>query len=221
MIINFQNLSKSFQQGAELISVLEKLNLQVQRGEKVAIIGESGSGKTTLLSLIAGLDLPTSGKAQIFDRDIYDLTQDEIVDLRGRKMGIVFQNYYLIPYLTAYENIQLPLDICRLPVDSGRIQTLLERVKLAHRSNHFFHQLSGGEAQRVAIARALIHEPDLILADEPSGNLDEETGNQVMDMLFNLVEQQKSTLVLVTHNKELAKRCDRVLSLQQGKLIEA
>lgn len=220
MIIDFQSVSKSFVQGSQQISVLNNLNLQVAKSETLAIVGESGSGKSTLLSLMAGLEFPSEGKIQVLERDLSKMNEEEITAFRGQHIGIVFQSYYLVPYLTALENVLLPLEILGNQRDLNAAKELLHKVKLEHRASHFFHQLSGGEAQRVALARALIHKPSLILADEPSGNLDEKTGHQVMDLLFDLVEKSNSTLVLVTHNLPLAQRCQRVTTLQNGRLSD-
>ncbi|MCB9026451.1 MAG: ABC transporter ATP-binding protein [Bdellovibrionaceae bacterium] len=220
MIIDFQGVTKVFSQGSQSIAVLDQLNLQIQESQSIAIVGESGSGKSTLLSLIAGLESPSSGELRVLGKDYWQMDEDEITVFRGKNIGIVFQSYYLVPYLTALENIMLPLEINGLKNDLARGEELLRLVKLDHRGGHFFHQLSGGEAQRVSLARALIHRPSLILADEPSGNLDEETGQQVMDLLFNLVEKSNSTLVLVTHNRNLAKKCQKTLWLTHGQLKE-
>lgn len=218
MIVDFQGVSKVFTQGSQSIAVLEQLNLQIQKSQSIAIVGESGSGKSTLLSLIAGLEAPTSGKLSVLGCNFKQMNEDEITVFRGKNIGFVFQNYYLVPYLTALENIMLPLEINGLKNDLSMGRELLEKVKLDHRADHFFHQLSGGEAQRVSLARALIHQPSLILADEPSGNLDEETGKQVMALLFDLVQKSNTTLVLVTHNRQLAEKCQKMLTLNHGQL---
>jgi putative ABC transport system ATP-binding protein len=175
--------------------------------------------------LIAGLEKPSSGKAIVLGQDVQDLDDEAMANLRAQKMGIVFQNYYLIPHLTAIENILLPLQLTKSSAmktsqQKEQAMELLKRVKLESRAHHFSHQLSGGEAQRVALARALIHKPQLVLADEPSGNLDEETGIEVMDLLFGLVKSQEQTLVLVTHNKVLAQRCRKNFLLKAGQLQE-
>ena len=220
MIIDFQGVSKRFKQGHQSIEVLKNLNLKVDREQTLAIVGESGSGKTTLLSIMAGLEVPSEVYCQILGKEFTKLNENEITEFRGKNMGIVFQSYYLVPYLTALENVLLPLEIIGQKSDEQLAMDLLAKVQLEHRYHHFFHELSGGEAQRVALARALIHRPSLILADEPSGNLDEKTGLQVMDLLFELIDSSKSTLILVTHNRSLANRCQRVVELKQGQLVD-
>ena len=218
MNIDLKAVEKSFFQGNHKISVLKELKLAVEKAQTVAIIGESGSGKSTLLSLIAGLEKSSEGKVEVLGSDMGQLTEEELTLFRGQNMGIVFQNYYLVPYLTALENVQLPLDIVGKQEQHDKALALLEEVGLKDRHQHFAHELSGGESQRVALARALVHEPQLVLADEPSGNLDEGTGAQVMKLLFDLVKEKNMTLLLVTHNKELAQKCDKVYKLSNGQL---
>jgi putative ABC transport system ATP-binding protein len=205
------------QEGSSL-RVLDNLNFSMEPGDTVAIVGPSGSGKTTLLQLLAALEQPTQGHIKLDDQALSALSPDQLADFRRDNMGIVFQSFHLIDSLTALANAALPLDIAGQPEASKRAQTMLERVGLKDRVHHYPQQLSGGEQQRVAIARALVHQPRLILADEPTGNLDEKTGKRVADLLFELHAQSQSTLVLVTHDMRLAQRCKRLFWLESGKL---
>ena len=217
-ILKVHQACKSFQQGNHKVKVLERLDLEVNKGEKVAILGPSGCGKSTLLSLLAGLDNPGSGTVKIDGTDLANINEDQLSQTRSEKLGIVFQQYHLMRNLTAVENVGLPLEILGTADFAVRAQTALKEVGLDHRATHFPSEMSGGECQRVAIARALVTRPALILADEPSGNLDQKTGDEVMDILFNLCREHTTSLVLVTHNRELADRCDRSLLLNEGTL---
>ena len=217
-ILKVHQACKSFQQGNHKVKVLEGLHLEVINGEKVAILGPSGCGKSTLLSLLAGLDNPDSGTIEIDGTDLAKINEDQLSQTRSEKLGIVFQQYHLMRNLTAVENVGLPLEILETTDFSDRARTALKEVGLDHRATHFPSEMSGGECQRVAIARALVTRPALILADEPSGNLDQKTGDEVMDILFNLCREHTTSLVLVTHNRELADRCDRSLLLNEGTL---
>jgi putative ABC transport system ATP-binding protein len=217
-ILKVHQACKSFQQGNHKVKVLERLDLEVNKGEKVAILGPSGCGKSTLLSLLAGLDNPGSGTVEIDGIDIAKINEDQLSQTRSEKLGIVFQQYHLMRNLTAVENVGLPLEILGTADFADRARTALKEVGLDHRATHFPSEMSGGECQRVAIARALVTRPSLILADEPSGNLDQKTGDEVMDILFNLCREHTISLVLVTHNRELADRCDRSLLLKEGAL---
>ncbi|MFN7729774.1 MAG: ABC transporter ATP-binding protein [Bdellovibrio sp.] len=210
------DVKKNYLQGSEKIQVLKGVNFEVREGEVVAILGQSGSGKTTLLSLLAGLDTPGSGLIKMDDHVFSQMLEDEKTIFRGKKIGIVFQSYHLVPHLTAVENVMLPLDILGESDTQGKAERLLEQVGLAHRATHFPSQLSGGESQRTALARALVTKPALLLADEPSGHLDQETGLKVMDLFFDVVRKNKITTILVTHDPGLAKRCDRQLVLRAG-----
>lgn len=221
MILNAQGLSKSFNQAGAPINVLEGLDLEVRQGETIAISGQSGCGKSTLLSLLAGLDTPSGGTILVDGTDLAGLDEEKLAAFRARKIGIIFQQFHLMSDLTALENVSLPLEIARHRDAMARARGVLESVGLSRREGHFPHQLSGGERQRVAIARALVIEPRILLADEPSGNLDTRTGSQVMKLLFELVARHGTTLVLVTHNEELARLCGRVLVLQNGRLVPA
>ncbi|WP_352109323.1 ABC transporter ATP-binding protein [Glaciecola sp. XM2] len=217
-MIQVSDLTMEYGQEGAPLRVLDNLNFSMQRGDTVAIVGPSGSGKTTLMQLLAALEQPTHGKIELDQQALSGLSVDELADFRRDNMGIVFQSFHLIDSLTALANAALPLDIAGKANASQRAKDMLERVGLAHRISHYPQQLSGGEQQRVAIARALVHEPRLILADEPTGNLDENTGNRVADLLFDLHAQSNATLVLVTHDMRLAQRCKRLFWLESGKL---
>ena len=214
-----QSGGKAAPSNDELV-ILHDIDLCIQRGESVAIVGPSGSGKSTLLGLLAGLDVPTQGSIQIDGKDILQLDEDERAALRGEKIGFVFQSFQLLPSFTALENVILPLELqdnagsyADAQKQAGR---LLVQVGLSQRGQHYPSQLSGGEQQRVAIARAFVTQPALLFADEPTGNLDTHTGQQVIDSMFELNREQGTTLVLVTHDHALASRCARVLELQDG-----
>lgn len=217
MTLRVESLQKNYYQGETVIQALKGVNMAVATGEIVAIVGASGSGKSTLLGLLAGLDMPHSGKVLIDSVDLYSLGEKERTTFRAKNVSLVFQQFHLLPHLTALENVALPLEILGRE-DEGRARALLESVGLGSRVHHLPSQLSGGECQRVAIARALVTEPKLLLADEPSGNLDADTAASVMDLFFRTVREKKITCFLVTHNQELASRCDRVLRLQGGRL---
>ncbi len=218
-MIEINNVKKSYVQGEQNIEVLKGLSLKVEAGETVAITGPSGCGKTTLLSLLSGLERTDSGTLSINNTDITNLSEKSITEFRSKNLGIVFQKFHLFSHLNALENVSLPLEILKDSEANNKSQKLLDRVGLSHRLDHTPGQLSGGECQRVGLARALVTDPQIILADEPTGSLDANTGQAVMDLLFELVKQKNKTLVLVTHNTELAHRCDRVVSLSEGKII--
>ncbi len=202
------------------LTILDDLDLAVHHGERVAIVGRSGSGKSTLLGLLAGLDNPSSGKVLIDGTEISSLDEDGRAEVRGRKMGFVFQSFQLLPSLTALENVMLPLQLVGRDDARPLAEAALSRVGLEQRLSHYPKQLSGGEQQRVAIARAFAPGPSILFADEPTGNLDAATGQQIIDLLFGLNAQAGTTLVLVTHDNALAARCQRRLLLCQGKLVE-
>lgn len=207
MILKVNNLSKKFKQGGNEIEVFKNLNLQVNAGDTLAVVGPSGSGKTTLLSLIAGLDHPTSGQILIDGQDLAQLDEDRLTEFRAKRIGIIFQQFNLFSHLTALENVALPLELANDHEAIAKAHKAIESVGLVHRKDHFPSQMSGGEQQRVAIARAFVVHPALLLADEPSGNLDSKTGDQVMQLLFDLVQKNNMTLVLITHNDQLADKC--------------
>lgn len=215
MSLHVTNLHKSYQQSGQKIDVLKGLTLKIATGSVVAIVGQSGSGKSTLLSLLSGLDSSDSGSIAIDGVELGSLSERERTAFRAKKIGIVFQQFHLMSHLTALENVELAKSISHSEQDSV---SLLADVGLGHRLKHFPSELSGGENQRVAIARALVIRPSLLLADEPSGNLDEKTGRKVMDILFNQVRKTKTTTVLVTHNQEIAQMCDQVFKLENGTL---
>ncbi len=212
-MVEVTGLTKSFKQGDEVIPVLRDLTFSVNAGETLALVGPSGSGKSTVLSLLAGLDHPDSGTLRIADQDLVTMGERELTRFRARTIGIVFQQFYLFSHLTALENVMLPLEILNGDEVEEKARAALRQVGLDHRVRHFPHQLSGGESQRVAIARAFVVKPKLLLADEPSGSLDHRTGDEVIELLFELVANEKTTLILVTHNQLLAERCGRVLHL--------
>jgi putative ABC transport system ATP-binding protein len=217
-MIEVSNLTMEYQQEGANLRVLDNLNFRMHSGDTVAIVGPSGSGKTTLLQLLAALEKPTHGDIKLGEQSLSSLSRDQLADFRRDNMGIVFQSFHLIDSLSALANAALPLDIAGQANALQRAQAMLEKVGLSHRTGHYPLQLSGGEQQRVAIARALVHEPKLILADEPTGNLDEKTGERVANLLFDLHAQSQATLVLVTHDMRLAKRCKRLFCLESGKL---
>ncbi len=203
------------------LSILHDLSFQIEQGESVAIVGASGSGKSTLLSLLAGLDLPSAGQIDLMGQNLNLLDEDGRARLRGQLVGFVFQSFQLLPHLTALENVMLPLEIAGKPQAEARLSALewLEKVGLTPRANHFPKTLSGGEQQRVALARAFINKPAILFADEPTGSLDEASGNRVIELLFELNRENSSTLILVTHDPALAARCARQLSLHGGRLV--
>lgn len=220
VMIKIQDVAMYYYLNNERLTVLQAINLSVARGERIAIVGPSGSGKTTLLLLLAGLEQPGSGTIQLDDIALDQLDRDQLADLRRDRIGIVFQSFHLIPSLSALENAALPLEIAGRRDARRQASQILERVGLASRQRHYPSQLSGGEQQRVAIARALVHRPPLLLADEPTGNLDDHTGAEITELLFALNRETDATLVLVTHDRALAERCDRILHLQEGRLSE-
>ncbi len=217
-MIALKNVHLTYSAADRSVPVLSGASLEVARGESVAIIGPSGSGKTSLLLVLTGLETPDSGSV-IFDGvELHAQSNDARADLRRDKIGIVFQNFHLIPSLTAHENVALPLDIAGADNARARAAELLDRVGLGHRKDHYPNAMSGGERQRVALARALIHQPALMVADEPTGNLDNQTGDAVADLLFELNKENDATLILVTHDPALAARCRRQVRLHEGQL---
>jgi len=219
-MIELHNLGMSYSLEQTQLRVLDGINLCVADGETVAIVGPSGSGKTTLLILLAGLEQPQSGEIRLDGITLNPLDADTLADIRRDKLGIIFQSFHLVQSLTALGNVALPLEIAGKENARERAREILDKVGLAQRQNHYPAQLSGGEQQRVAIARALVHAPKLVLADEPTGNLDIGTGARIIDLLFDLNADVGSTLVLVTHDDEVARRCQRVVHLHQGSLVE-
>jgi len=219
-MISLREVSKTVTSGAEPLTILHPLTLDIPRGCFVSIVGPSGSGKSTLLGLIAGLDAPTTGSVLIDGVDITRLDEDALARLRGAKIGFVFQFFHLIPSLTAYENVAVPMEIAGARDAATRASALLEEVGLTGRAHHYPSQLSGGEQQRVALARALANDPPIVLADEPTGNLDTTNGRHIMDLLRSIHSQRQTTLVLVTHDAELAALADARLVLRDGRVVE-
>jgi len=219
IIIKAAGLGKQVSTGDTELTILADVSFEVSNGESVAVVGVSGSGKSTLLALLAGLDTPTSGTVQLEGQDLYALDEDGRAALRGRLAGFVFQAFQLLPAMTALENVMLPLELSGVPDARAAARAMLERVGLGRRLDHYPRQLSGGEQQRVAIGRAFVTRPRLLFADEPTGNLDPATGAQVIDLLFGLNRENGATLVMVTHDEALTRRCDRVLRLAAGKLV--
>jgi putative ABC transport system ATP-binding protein len=221
-MIQLRNVSKTVTSGGEPLTILHPLTLEVARGRFLAIVGPSGSGKSTLLGLIAGLDSPTSGDVLIDGVNITRLGEDALARLRGEKIGFVFQFFHLIPSLTAFENISVPMEIAAVPDADPRrrTQSLIEEVGLTGRAHHYPSQLSGGEQQRVALARALANNPPIVLADEPTGNLDSTNGRHIMELLRTVHRTRGTTVVLVTHDAELAALADSRLVLRDGRVVE-
>jgi putative ABC transport system ATP-binding protein len=219
-MIDLQGVSKTVDSGGHPLTILHPLDYSIASGEFVAIVGPSGSGKSTLLGLLAGLDAPTTGSIVIDGVDITRLGEDALAALRGQKIGFVFQFFHLVPSLTAIENVQVPMEIAGRRDAFARATQLVEEVGLTDRAHHYPSQLSGGEQQRVAIARALANDPPIVFADEPTGNLDSTTGRHIMDMLLAVRRTRRSTLVLVTHDADLAALADSRLVLRDGRRVE-
>jgi len=219
IILETDNLSKSFTDGGARLTVLDGISLQVEKAETVAITGPSGSGKSTLLGLLAGLDTPSGGRVVVEGRDLGQMREEELTAFRGRRMGFIFQSYRLLPALTAEENVRVPLELAGDRLAAPRAREWLRQVGLGDRLNHLPAQLSGGEQQRVALARALAPQPALLLADEPIGNLDSTTGRDMIDLMFSLVQENETTLLLVTHEPWLAKRTERIIALKDGRMV--
>jgi putative ABC transport system ATP-binding protein len=218
-MIELRGVSKTVPSGAGSLTILHPLDLTIEAGRVAAITGPSGSGKSTLLGLIAGLDAPSTGSILLDGVDITQLNEDALARLRGTRVGFVFQFFHLLPSLTAYENVLVPMEIARVPGAAARARALLEEVGLAERGHHYPSQLSGGEQQRVAIARALANDPPILLADEPTGNLDSVTGRHVIDLLLSINKSRRTTLILVTHDPELAAVADAAIALRDGRVV--
>jgi putative ABC transport system ATP-binding protein len=219
VVLRTEGLGREVSSPEGTLTILSDVNLSVRAGEVVALVGASGAGKTTLLALLAGLDRPTSGKVWLSGQDMTALDEDGRARLRGQHVGFVFQSFHLVPSLTALENVMLPLELTGDANAQKRAREALDSVGLGPRVRHYPRQLSGGEKQRVAIARAFITGPEILFADEPTGNLDTASGERVIDLLFELNRQSQTTLVLVTHDRSLAERCDRILEMEAGKLL--
>jgi putative ABC transport system ATP-binding protein len=218
-LIDAREVSKSYPVGARTITVLDRVSLAVEAGEFLVIEGASGSGKTTLLSLVSGLDRPSAGRVFFDGRDITDLDEDALAPLRAAAIGFVFQNFHIVPSLTTLENVMFPAELAGDPAAREKAAALLARVGLGERAASFPHQLSGGEKQRAAICRALVNGPRVVFADEPTGNLDSANGAAVLALLLELRREHGATLVLVTHNRDMAGRSDRIVTLRDGRVV--
>jgi len=220
-IIEVSAVEKTVFMGGEPLQILQAISMVIDKGDSLAIVGASGSGKSTLLGLLAGLDLPTKGSIRLAGHMITDLSEDQRAAVRLQHVGFVFQFFQLMPNLTALENVMLPLELQNAADIEAKAKQILDRVGLAARLQHYPKQLSGGEQQRVALARAFVTEPTVLFADEPTGNLDSHTGERVADLLFQLNQEKQTTLVLVTHDKKLASRCQQLITLEAGKIVTA
>jgi len=218
-LLQFSDVQLQYQNGQNLTEVIKGISFTIKQNERLAIVGKSGSGKTSLLMLMAGLEKPTSGSIQFHEEELTLYTEDQLTNFRKKNIGIVFQSFYLIPSYTALENVALSLEINFQKNALIQSEEILTDLGLKDRLHHFPSQLSGGEQQRVAIARAIINKPELILADEPTGNLDEENSQVIADLLFNVSQKYQKSLCLVTHDLELAKKCDRLMKIDNGTII--
>ena len=218
-IIKLENVHVNLKSNVETINVLKGINLNILANRSISIMGHSGAGKSTLAMTIAGLESVTEGKVLFKGKAIHDLREDELADYRSKNVGIIFQSFNLLPSMTALENVNLPLEISRDFIDDKKSIKLLETVGLKNRVSHYPHELSGGEQQRVAIARSLISSPEILIADEPTGNLDKKNSKEVIELIFQLQKNHKSTLILVTHDKSLADLCDETITLDNGLII--
>lgn len=218
-ILSLRNVTKNYKSGGNLLTVLDNVNFSILSGSAVSIVGPSGSGKTTLLGLCAGLDKPSSGIVELQQNHLESLNEDQLAAIRNRYVGFIFQNFQLLPTLTAIENVMVPLELRGEKKVRARAMEFLDKVGLADRSHHYPAQLSGGEQQRVSIARAFSNRPSILFADEPTGNLDAETSSKIVDLIFGLNQEAGTTLVLVTHDDELASRTQRIIHLKGGRII--
>lgn len=219
-ILKVENLTKTYGSGENLVHAVDDVSFSVEKGEFVAIVGASGSGKSTLLHLIGGVDRPTSGKIFVDGNDISKMNDDKLAVFRRRQVGIVYQFYNLIPILTVEENITLPCDLDGRGVDRERLEMILDSFGLRARRKHLPNQLSGGQQQRTSIARALINNPSLVLADEPTGNLDSKSSDEVMSMLKMCNQSYGQTVIMITHNLDITKQADRIITISDGKIVE-
>jgi len=218
-MISVSHVGKVVTDASGPLAILRDIDFTVNTGESVAILGASGSGKSTLLAIMAGLDTPTEGSVSLAGQPIFDMTEDQRAAWRGQKLGFVFQNFQLMGHLSALENVMLPLELAGIKNASHLATKILTQVGLSERLNHFPKVLSGGEQQRVALARAFVVQPQLLLADEPTGSLDAQTGESIMDLMLSMNHARGTTLILVTHDQKLAARCNRTLTLQAGQLV--
>jgi len=219
VVLETENLSKQVSSPEGRLTILDAVTMRVAAGDSIALVGPSGAGKTTLLALLAGLDRPTTGRVWLCGEDLTAMDEDGRAQVRGRHVGFVFQSFHLVSSLTALENVMLPLELTGAADAADRARAALVSVGLERRTTHYPKQLSGGEKQRVAIARAFVTGPSILFADEPTGNLDSASGDRIAELLFNLNEKSNTTLVLVTHDRELAKRCDRIIELDAGRML--
>lgn len=219
-ILRVENLTKTYGNGEEQINAVDHINFSVEKGEFVAIVGASGSGKSTLLHLLGGVDRPTSGKVFIDGKDIYNLSDDNLAIFRRRQIGIIYQFYNLIPILNVKENIMLPCDLDGASVSNNRLEEVLETLNLKSRSLHLPNELSGGQQQRVSIGRAIINNPAIVLADEPTGNLDSKASDEIVSLLKMSNKKFKQTIIMITHDLEIAKVADRIITFDDGKIIK-
>ena len=217
-VLTARSIGKSVKSGTSDLVILREIDLEVTQGEAVAVVGASGSGKSTLLAILAGLDTPTSGAVELDGQDLFSMNEDLRAELRGRTVGFVFQSFQLLPSLTALENVMLPLELSGEEKAEALARQMLVRVGLAERLQHYPKHLSGGEQQRVALARAFVVQPKLLLADEPTGSLDAESGAEIIQLLFEMNREYGTTLVMVTHDESLAARCSRVVRLAAGRI---
>lgn len=218
-ILKIENLKKVYGSGETEVKALDDISFQVEEGEFIAIIGPSGSGKSTLLHSIAGLEKPTSGKVYFYDKDIYKMNKKELTILRRQKIGIIYQFYNLIPTLNVEENIILPIELDRKKIDTKKLDEIIKFLGLEKRKKHLPNELSGGQQQKVAIGRALMINPTIILADEPTGNLDSKSSEEIMKVLKKANKDYKQTIIMITHNLEIAKLADRIIKIEDGKII--
>ncbi len=219
-ILRVENLSKAYGKGENKVVALDNVSFSVEKGEFVAIVGASGSGKSTLLHLVGGVDRPTKGKVFIDGKNIYEMNDDKLAIFRRRQVGLIYQFYNLIPILNVEENITLPLELDNREVDKKTLKELLELLGLEHRSKHLPNELSGGQQQRVSIGRALITNPAIILADEPTGNLDSKSSDEIVALLKKSNKEYNQTIIMITHNMEIAKEADRIIKIEDGRIVE-
>lgn len=219
-ILKVENLSKVYGKGENKVVALDNVSFSVEKGEFVAIVGASGSGKSTLLHLVGGVDRPTKGKVFIDGKNIYEMNDDKLAIFRRRQVGLIYQFYNLIPILNVEENITLPLELDNREVDKKTLKELLELLGLEHRSKHLPNELSGGQQQRVSIGRALITNPAIILADEPTGNLDSKSSDEIVALLKKSNKEYNQTIIMITHNMEIAKEADRIIKIEDGRIVE-
>lgn len=219
-ILKVENLSKVYGKGDAKVIALNNISFEVEEGEFIAIIGPSGSGKSTLLHTIAGLEKPTSGKVYFYDKNIYEMNKKDLTILRRQKIGIIYQFYNLIPTLNVEENILLPIELDRKKVNKDKLENIIKFLNLENRKKHLPNQLSGGQQQKVAIGRALMIDPTIILADEPTGNLDSKSSNEIIQLLKRANKEYNQTIIMITHNMEIAKEADRIIKIEDGRIVK-